>query len=147
MLGKWTKGAFNMVNFFTYDGKDLGPGYESSRALSFTPDGQVEMFLYFHTFDGFCHSHAFTYIKGEAQVEGDVLQIKAESGKYRGAYAGSCGSSRKDFARNMTAEEVAKSVYKFYWSRQNRNGKEYLVTKFKADADDSASDFFAKTDW
>lgn len=147
MLGKWTKGAFNMVNFFTYDGKDLGPGYESSRALSFTPDGQVEMFLYFHTFDGYCHSHAFTYIKGEARVEGNELHIKAQSGKYRGTYAGLCGSSRKDFARNMTPEEVAGSVYKFYWSRQSHNGKGYLVTKFEPNASDPASDFFVKTDW
>jgi hypothetical protein len=145
ILGKWTKGAFNMVNFFTYDGKDLGPGYESSRALSFTPDGQVEMFLYFHTFDGFCHSHAFTYIKGEARVEGNELHIKAQSGKYRGTYSRSCG--RTDFARNMTAEEVAASVYKFYWSRQSHNGKEYLVTKFEPNASDPASDFFVKTDW
>ena len=97
-----------MVNFFTYDGKDLGPGYESSRALSLTPDGQVEMYLYFNTYDGYCHSHAFTYIKGQARLEGNVLHIKAESGKYRGVYGGTCSSSRKDFARNMTPEEVAK---------------------------------------
>jgi hypothetical protein len=147
MVGKWSKGAFNMVNFFSYDGKDLGPGYESSRALGFTPDGQVEMYLYFHTFDGYCHSHAFTYIKGVARVEGNVLNIKAQSGKYRGAYAGMCGSSRKDFARDMTAEEVAKSVYKLYWSRQQDNGKEYLVTSFEPNASDSESDFFVKTDW
>ncbi len=147
ILGKWSKGSFNMVNFFTYDGKDLGPGYESSRALSFTPDGQVEMYLYFHTFDGYCHSHAFTYIKGPARVEGNVLHINAKSGKYRGAYAGMCGSSRKDFARDMTSDEVAKSVYKLYWSRQNHNGKEYLVTSFEPNADDSASDFFEKANW
>jgi hypothetical protein len=145
MLGKWVKGSFNMINFFTYDGKDLGRGYESSRALSFTPDGQVEMFLYFHTYDGFCRSHAFTYIKGEATVEGNVLHIKAQSGKYRGTYSLSCGFT--DFARDMTPEEVEKSVYKFYWSRQSDNGKEYLVTKFEPDASDAASDFWVKTDW
>ncbi len=147
IVGKWSKGSFNMTRFFTYDGKDEGPGYESSRALHFTPDGQVEMFLYFHTFDGYCHSHAFTYIKGVARVEGNVLHIKAQSGKYRGAYAGMCGSTRNDFARNMTPEEVDKSVYKLYWSRQNENGKEYLVTKFEPNASDSESDFFLKTDW
>jgi hypothetical protein len=147
MLGKWSKGSFNMVNFFTYDRKDLGKGYESSRALSFTPDGQVEMYLYFHTYDGYCHSHAFTYIKGEARVEGNVLHIKARSGKYRGVYGSLCSLSLKDFARDMTPEEVANSVYKFYWSRQHYNGKEYLVTKFEPNAEDSASDFFVKTDW
>ncbi len=147
MLGKWSKGSFNMINFFTYDGKDMGRGYESSRALSFTADGQVEMFLYFHTNDGYCHSHAFTYIKGEARVEGNVLHIKAQSGKYRGSYAGMCGSSGKDFARDMTPGEVAASVYKFYWSRQSDNGKEYLVTRFEPDASDPASDFFVKTNW
>ncbi len=147
IVGKWSKGSFNMVNFFTYDGKDLGRGYESSRALSITPDGQVEMYLYFHTFDGYCHSHAFTYIKGQAKVEGNMLHIKVQSGKYRGVYGGMCGSSRNNFARDMTADEVAKSVYTLYWSRQNNNGKEYLVTKFEPNADDSASDFFIKTDW
>jgi hypothetical protein len=147
IVGKWRKGFFNMTRFFTYDGKDQGPGYESSRALNITPDGQVEMFLYFHTFDGYCHSHAFTYIKGVVKVEGNVLNIKAQSGKYRGAYGGACGSSRTDFARDMTAEEVAKSVYKLYWSRRKDNGKEYLVTSFEPNASDSESDFFEKTDW
>jgi hypothetical protein len=47
----------------------------------------------------------------------------------------------------MTAEEVAKSVYKLYWSRQKDNGKEYLVTSFEPNASDSESDFFEKTDW
>jgi hypothetical protein len=55
-----------MVKKFTIAGRDLGKGYESSRALSFTPDGQVEMYLCFYTFDGYCHSHAFTCIKGVA---------------------------------------------------------------------------------
>jgi hypothetical protein len=147
ILGKWSKGSFNMVDFFTYDGRYLSKGYESSRALSFTRDGQVEMYLYFHTYDGYCRSHAFTYIKGEARVEGNVLHIKAQSGKYRGVYGSICSPSLKNFTRDMTPDEVTKSVYKFYWSRQSYNGKEYLVTKFEPNAEDSASDFFVKTDW
>jgi hypothetical protein len=147
LIGKWSKGSFNMVDFFTYDGKYTGTGYESSRALSFTPDGQVEMFLSFNTYDGYCRSHAFTYIKGEARAEGNVLHIKAQSGKYRGVYGSICVPSLKNFARDMTPEEVEKSVYKFYWSRQSDNGKEYLVTKFEPDASDAGSDFFVKTDW
>jgi hypothetical protein len=145
--GQWLKGYFNMNNFFTYDGKDLGKGYESSRALSFTKDGRVEMYLYFHTFDGYCHSHAFTYIKGVAHTDGDKLTITAISGKYRGAYSGYCGSSRKNFEREMSAEEVKKSVYKFYWTREKRNGKEYLVTRSNRNDDDSSSDFFLKSKW
>ena len=27
IVGKWRKGFFNMTRFFTYDGKDQGPGY------------------------------------------------------------------------------------------------------------------------
>ena len=147
MLGKWVKGSFNMVEFFTYTGRYTSKGYESSRALSFTADGQVEMYLYFHTNDGYCHSHAFTYIKGEARVEGNVLHIKALSGKYRGTYGSICVPSLKDFARDMTPEEVAEAVYKFYWERQSENGKEYLVTKFEPNASNAASDFWVKTNW
>jgi hypothetical protein len=53
-------------------------------------------------------------------ADGNKLTITALSGKYRGAYGGYCGSSRKDFERDMTKEEVQKSVYKFYWEREKR---------------------------
>ena len=145
MAGNWSKGTFSMVKKFTIAGRDLGKGYESSRALSFTPDGQVEMYLCFYTFDGYCHSHAFTCIKGVAGAEGNVLHIKARSGKFRGVYGGMCGSSRNNFAREMTADEAAKSVYKFYWSRQSHHGRDYLITRFEPNAEDSAGDLFLKT--
>jgi hypothetical protein len=147
MEGQWLKGTFNMTNFWSYDGQDLGKGYESSRALTFTKEGRVEMYLYFHIFDGYCHSHAFTYIKGIAVADGDKLTITALSGKYRGAYGGYCGSSRKNFERDMTKEEVEKSVYKFYWEREKRNGKEFLVLRHNRKDEDSASDFYRKSQW
>jgi hypothetical protein len=146
LVGKWLKGSFSMTNFFTYDGQDLGKGYESSRALNLTRDGQGELFLYFHTFDGYCHSHAFTYVKGRVTVEGDVLTITATSGRYRGAYTGACGS-RSGFDRAMTSSEVQQQVIKLYWSVEKRDGQTYLVTKFDRTANDSASDFFKPTNW
>ncbi|MDB5241549.1 MAG: hypothetical protein JWP57_2174 [Spirosoma sp.] len=146
LVGKWLKGSFSMTNFFTYDGQDLGKGYESSRALNITKDGQAEVFLYFHTFDGYCHSHAFTYVKGRATVEGDQLTITATSGRYRGAYGGSCGG-RNGFDRAMTSDEVGKQVFKLYWTIEKRDGQRYLVTKFNRGDEDSASDFFKPTNW
>ncbi|ARK11085.1 hypothetical protein A6C57_12540 [Fibrella sp. ES10-3-2-2] len=146
LTGKWLKGAFSMVNFFTYDGQDLGRGYESSRALHITKDGQAELYLYFHTFDGYCHSHAFTYIKGKATVDGDMLTITGTSGRYRGAYSGACGS-RSGFDRAMTSAEVQQQVIKLYWHVETRDGQKYLVTKFDRSADDSGSDFFKPSSW
>ncbi len=146
LVGKWLKGTFSMTNFFTYDGRDLGKGYESSRALNITKDGQAELFLYFHTFDGYCHSHAFTYVKGRVTVNGDVLTVTGTSGKYRGAYSGACGT-RSGFDRPMTSSEVQKQVFELYWDIETRDGQKYLVTKFDRSADDSASDFFKPTNW
>ena len=146
LVGKWLKGSFSMTNFFTYDGRDLGRRYESSRALNITSDGQAELFLYFHTFDGYCHSHAFTYVKGRVNIDGDLMTITASSGRYRGAYSGACGS-RSGFDRAMTDSEVQQQVLKLYWSVGKRDGQSYLITKFNRDADDSASDFFKPANW
>jgi hypothetical protein len=47
----------------------------------------------------------------------------------------------------MTKEEVEKSVYKFYWEREKRNGKEFLVLRHNRKDEDSASDFYRKSQW
>jgi hypothetical protein len=148
LVGKWQKGSFSMINYFTYDGRDLGKGYESTRALHFTKNGQAEVFIYVHSYNSavYCHSHGFTYTKGTVAINGNQLTIKPRAGRYRGAYAGNCGSLA-NFDRPMTEAEVAKQELKFYWSRESRSGKNYLVLRSNPNANDVSSDFFSPTSW
>ncbi len=146
VIGKWLKGAFSMAHFFTYDGKDMGTPYSSSRAIEIKKDGSAELRLYFNTYNGSCRNLAFTYLQGKVEFNGDMFTFLPASGKYRGNYIG-CGSTMKDFNRPITAQELPKHKMTFYWSVQDRDGKHYLVTKFNPADNDAASDFFVATKW
>ncbi len=143
LAGQWQKGSFPMEEFFTFDGRTPS-ATDSSCALSLSGDGQAELYLYLPSFDGACRSHTLAHVKGTVQVNGDQLTLTAQSGEYRGVYDGGCG---QHFERPMTPAEVRRYTFKLYWSRERRDGKDYLVTRSGADGNAAAADLFSPARW
>jgi hypothetical protein len=141
LTGQWQKGNFPMGDFFTFDG-GTSQSADSSFALSLSGDGQAEVYLYLPGYDGTCRSHTLAHVKGTVQVDGAWLTLTGQSGQYRGVYADTCG---QDFERPMTAAEVRKYVFKFYWSREQRDGKNYLVARSGGETE--GGDYFSQVSW
>jgi hypothetical protein len=143
LAGQWQKGNFPMADFFTFDGR-TPLSADSSFALSLSGDGQAELYLYLPGFDGACRSHTLAHVKGTVQVNGDQLTLTGRSGAYRGVYDGACG---QPFERPMTPAEVRKYTFRFYWSRERRDGKDYLVTRSGTDGKAGEADLFSPARW
>jgi hypothetical protein len=77
-------------------------------------------------------------------VDGDQLTLTGQSGAYRGVYDGACG---QNFERPMTPAEVRKYTFRLHWAREQRDGKDYLVTWSGADGKVGAADLFAPVRW
>ncbi len=144
LAGGWQKGNFPMTDFFTYDDSDTR-SLDSTFAIKLSDDAQAELFLYLPGFDGNCRSHTLAHLKGTVQVNGNLLTITGQSGTYRGLYSEVCGSAGSNFERPMTAAEVNKYVFTLYWSREQRDGKDYLVTRSVANT--GATDLFSPVNW
>jgi hypothetical protein len=141
LAGQWQKGNFPMADFFTFDGR-TPQSADSSFALSLSGDGQAEIYLYLPGYDGTCRSHTLAHVKGTVQVDGDRLTLTGQSGQYRGVYEGTCG---RPFERPMTAAEAGKYVFKFYWSREQRDGKTYLVAR--SGRETTGGEYFSQVSW
>jgi hypothetical protein len=141
LAGQWQKGNFPMANFFTFDGR-LPQSADSSFALRLSGDGQAELYLYLPGFDGTCRSHTLAHVKGTVEVDGDRLTLTGQSGQYRGVYEGACG---RNFERPMTAAEVNKYAFTFDWSREQRDGKNYLVAR--SGGETGSGDYFSQVSW
>ena len=144
LTGSWQKGNFQMASFFTFAGIEAHSA-DSSVVIRLSADGGAELYLYLPGFDGSCHTHTFAWVQGTAQVDGNQMVITARSGKYRGVFADACGGS--NFERPMTATEVDRYVFRFHWSREQRDGKNCLVVRQQSNAGQGAAEYFCQVSW
>jgi len=146
LAGKWLNGTFSMSNWWSYNGtKYEGNPYSSSRAISFSKNGDVEFFQVLKSFNGSCSSEAFTYFKGTVAFdeEDGSFTIHPQKGNFRGYYSCAAGNN---FNRAATREEL-KPIKLFWGYGPDNNGVNWLITAFSEDAPQTEYTYFKQTNW
>lgn len=143
--GNWLSGTFAMSDWWSYDGTQYeGNPYTQSVAFRFTKNGDAEFYLALASFDGTCRTEAFTYYKGTVKFDETAhsFTLYPQQGNFRGFYSCIPGSN---FDRPASSSELAPTTF-YYTMETDSNGKEWMVTRFSTDSNETGT-YFQSTTW
>jgi hypothetical protein len=128
LVGQWSYGSISPTNFWNeHTGQYAGNAYGVGAWFTFRSRGAYEQFIYQYTQNYGCQTQVWTRIRGNMEVQDDVLTFNPTSGEYK--VADNCVASH-NYRRDMTGQEISDKQgeeWQWYFAVNPLDNKTYLM--------------------